>query len=100
MEDRRFLCVAIDYLIQERNSMDAVFFKGFVLKYGLGVYGKPSLNVARECLDRAARSGNGSAALELREFDMHSTLEAIQSIHIGNDKWYIDQPEKREKGQT
>jgi TPR repeat protein len=86
MPDLRFVREALDYLIKERKSVDAIFLKGFILKYGLGVHGKPNLQAAREHLDAAARAGVGSAAQELRNLDEHLVLGSVRSVHT-EDYW-------------
>jgi hypothetical protein len=85
--DSRFFAETIDYLIADRQSMDAMFLKGFALKYGLKLADKPELAGARQCLETAAAAGVGSAAQELRYFDKHLPLESIKSVQIVTYVW-------------
>jgi hypothetical protein len=85
--DPRFFAETIDYLIADRQSVDAVFLKGFALKYGLKLGDKPELAVARQCLETAAAGGVGSAAQELRYFDKHLSLMSVKSVQIVTYIW-------------
>ncbi len=71
----------LDYLISERESMPARFFKGLVLKYGVKIYQPSNLREARSLLDIAAKNGVGAATVELQRFEKFRELEGIKSIH-------------------
>lgn len=62
---------ALDFLINQREFELAVFFKGFILKYGLKPYLLPDLVPARQLLERSAKGGVGPALWELRYFDRY-----------------------------
>lgn len=67
-----FALKALDFLIEDREFNLAIFLKGVILKYGLKPYWPPELDKARELLERAAKRGIGSAALEMQHFDRYS----------------------------
>jgi hypothetical protein len=51
--------------------MLAVFFKGFVLTYGVKLYHAPRIDEARSLLQAAASAGIGGATIELDQFELH-----------------------------
>ena len=79
-ENTRFTLEALDYLIDERKFMPAVFLKGFVLKYGSKPSNAPRLDEAHKLLQEAADAGIGSATHELRYFSRHRVLEDIKPV--------------------
>ncbi len=69
--DEKFALKIVDYLIQERSSIDAIFLKGLMFKYGLKHDETPNLSTAQTLLKEAADKGSGGAIIELRELDIH-----------------------------
>ena len=62
---------ALDFLINDRNYLPAIFLKGLILKYGLRPDHNPDLEESKRLLSNSAEKGIGGAIIELRQFDLH-----------------------------
>ena len=80
-QDYHMLSKTIGYLADEVNYPPAIFFKGFIFKYGLQIFAKPNPQKAQEYLSRAEKLGVGSALLELNSIHRYDALASMASVH-------------------
>lgn len=68
--------IAVDYLIDHRQSTEALFLKGLFCKYGFEPMNDvPDLVTARDCLVLAANQGHTGAKQELDHLAWHARIE-------------------------
>ncbi|OAI15677.1 hypothetical protein A1507_12660 [Methylomonas koyamae] len=72
--DTKNMFQILDYLIDKRNSAEAVFFKGLVFKYGVEIDTMPDLEFATKLLNLAGQKGVGLASFELEGINKFSYL--------------------------
>lgn len=83
-QDYTELSNAISYLADDVSYPPGIFFKGFMLKYGLQISSKPNSHLAREYLTKAEQSGVGAATIELSNIHRYDELSNMASVH---EKW-------------
>jgi len=80
MPDTDLMNKILDFLIKNRKSYSAIFFKGIVMKYGVTVDSPSFSKEAKTLLELANHNGIGSAAIELNNIHKYLQLDGMKTI--------------------